>query len=681
MGKRKNKKHRPYTGPVTRQQIQAKQQERELREAQQGILETSDAEINFEVSEDDLSGGESEMAYTSDPVLPQAEKEEKRRNYVFDTNLILSCVDVIYDAKDEDWRKPLGFKPNLDNAHIIIPYTVFEELNHIKKEKTLRGMIARIAVDRLKKFFPNSGRSIGEIMYLEDPIPTGWKNQTISLLPIHRNFSKILPFVPDKDDNDGWIAVTALVATLLNEGKPVDGNQVDILGHRNDKKDVVLLTNDNNLLSKADLFGVRVKSYSFEKRPPFTGCRELVVPAEMFAQFYHEEKLSHEEFEEFMPNETPLIANEYIVMRPENDAYPRGYFTSGNASHMQNIARYHKENDMLYPLRFLKREGRDAPNAGIATYFDALNDDNIQVVNVTGDAGTGKTYQAIMYAIRTLKDGKYARAVLIPSRSAKNPLGALPGGQNQKMEPLVAAVKDAIRSYLASTPEFIAKREELRRHGDNDNATDETEDVRGDVYDKKGKKHSDHSQRNSRRTLGAFTGSYDDLDFGTNDYAPEDFGDGGHSRKKKDKTYYPGKNDKKGNDGEGKMTYTELLDKRTNYLFYRYFISMPYEDAQGHSFEDSIIILDEAQRIMIDDADTLLSRPAKNSKLIVCGDISQIHESSAEKQFNNGLNYSQMLFMDWEGCANIHLTKNLRGDIAHIMMKNRRKVRRMMGQI
>jgi len=368
-------------------------------------------------------------------------------------------------------------------------------------------------------------------------------------------------------------------------------------------------------------------------------------------------------------------------MKPENDAYPRGYFTSGNASHMQNIARYHKENDMLYPLRFMKREGRDAPNAGIATYFDALNDDNIQVVNVTGDAGTGKTYQAIMYAIRTLKAGKYARAVLIPSRSAKNPLGALPGGQNQKMEPLISSVKDAIRSYLASTPEFIEKREELRRHGDEDGATDETEDVRRDVYDKKGKKRGNHSQRNSRRTLGAYTGSFDDLDLGTNDLSPEDFGDSGHSRKKKDKAYYPGKADKKERDGEGKMTYNELLDKRTNYLFYRYFISMPYEDAQGHSFEDSIIILDEAQRIMIDDADTLLSRPAKNSKLIVCGDVSQIHDSSAEKQFKNGLNYSQMLFMDWEGCANIHLTKNLRGDIARIMTKNRRKVRRMMGQI
>ena len=445
----------------------------------------------------------------------------------------------------------------------------------------------------------------------------------------------------------------------------------------------MLLTNDNQLLSKADMFGVRVKSYSFEKRPQFTGCRELIVPAEMFAQFYREEELSREEFEEYLPNETPLIANEYIVMKPENDAYPRGYFASGNASQMKNIARYHKENDTLYPLRFLKREGRDAPNTGIATYFDALNDDNIQVINVTGDAGTGKTYQAIMYAIRTLKAGKYTRAVLIPSRPAKNPLGALPGDQNQKMEHLIASAKDAIRSYLASTPEFIEKREELRRYGDNDNdtVTDETEDVRGVAYNKKSKKHDNHSHRNSRRTLGAFTGSYDDLDFGTNDLAPEDFGDGGHSRKKKDKTYYPSKADKKGNNGEGKMTYNELLNKRTNYLFYRYFISMPYEDAQGHSFEDSIIILDEAQRIMIDDADTLLSRPAKDSKLIVCGDISQIHESSAEKQFNNGLNYSQMLFMDWEGCANIYLTKNLRGDIAHVMTKNRRRVRRMMGQI
>ena len=56
--------------------------------------------------------------------------DDKRKWYVIDTNFILSCVDIIYDPDDEDWRMPLDLRPSLDNAHIIIPAIVFEELNH-----------------------------------------------------------------------------------------------------------------------------------------------------------------------------------------------------------------------------------------------------------------------------------------------------------------------------------------------------------------------------------------------------------------------------------------------------------------------------------------------------------------------------------------------------------------------
>ena len=677
-GKKHNRsRHKSYTGMRTRQQQIDAQQQRELQDARKQVDFSSDVP-----TEDELF-----VETNSESLLPPEEPPQKW--YVVDTNLILSCVDIIYDADDEDWRKPIGFKPNLDNAHIIIPYVVFEELNHIKEERSLRGMIARIAFDRLKKFFPNSERMIGEILNLESPIPTGLGKQTISILPLHRNFSKILPYVPGRDDNDGWIAVTALAATMISYGMPVDGTfeigdtkeKVDVLALSNSGRYVTLLTNDNSLLSKADLFGVRVKSYSFKKRPPFTGCRELTVPAEMFEHFYHEEHLSREEFEEYMPDELPLVANEYLIMTPEDDRYPRGYFTVRDD--YVNVARYHKENDMIYPLRFAKREGPTPANAGIATYYDALNDDKIQIVNVTGSAGTGKTYQAVVHAIKEIKAGKYSQAILIPSRGAKNPLGALPGNQNQKMEPLIAAAKDAIRSYLAKTPEFLKKREELRHFGDNDTGEEEERnDAKTSNKKSKGNRNN-RNPRDTRRTRGNFTGSFDDIDgidYHSYDYAAKDFPEP-HSRKK-EKAFYPGKTEKtKGDGSEGKMTYREMLNKQVDYIYNRYFTSMPYEDAQGHSFEDSIIILDEFQRVMIDDADTLITRPGKGAKLIICGDIDQIHDSSPEKQFKNGLNYSRMLFFDEPICANVQLTKNMRGDIARVMTENRRKVRRRMGQI
>ena len=675
MTRRKHKGHR-YPSGNSRQEKEDKQYKRELLDAKRGVYEDD--------LEEELEEEQVEQSNQQNSQIPKAEtvKTEPsvppRRWYVVDTNLILSCVDVIYDDEDKDWREPLKFKPSLEHAHIIIPYVVFEELNHIKEEKSLRGMIARIAFDRLGKIFPNSGRSLKEIATLSNPIPTGWEDQTMSLMPLPKDFAKYLPWVPAKDDADGWIAVTTLAATMIREGKRMDdlAHHPELLLERNNLgKDVILLTNDKPLLSKADLFGVRVKSYSFEKRPAFCGCRKLIVPAEMFEKFFHEEKLTREEFEEYMPDEMPLVANEYVIMEPENDLYPRSYFTVGIP--FVNVARYHKENGTLYPLRFMKHEGITPANAGIACYYDALNDDKIQVLNVTGAAGTGKTYQAITHAIKSIQSGAYRRIIVIPSMSSKNQLGALPGNEAQKMEPMVAFCKDVIESYLASTPEFQKKREQLRRFGD----TDQSDDSENDKRDKQNKRKNGESRRN-KRTRGDYTGSFEDFDFGDNDYMIEDY-DNYVFVKKESKTYYTSKNDEKKTQdrNDGKTSYNQLLEKQVNYIYDRFFKSYPYEQVQGRSFEDAVIILDEFQRIEIDDADTLITRPAKNSKLIICGDINQIHESSPEKQFKNGLSYAQMLFFDWEGCANIHLTDNLRGDITHVMAKNRRKVRRRMGQI
>lgn len=690
MSKHRNKHHRSYTGPTTRQQAQNRQFDRELREAQNGIIDESTEEIAKRIEKETIVVEKTDEVTdkaTEDPASTYRSDEKPVKWYVIDTNLILSCVDAIGDVDDEEWREPEGFKPKLDNAHLIIPKVVFNELNHMKDEISFRGMTARKALKRLTKFIPNSERSLDDILNLKSPIETGWGKQTISILPLHKNFYKVLPWVPEREDNDGWIAVTALAATLIREGYKVDESlcsdkDFDIMQRTNESKDVTLLTNDNALLSDADSYGVRVKSYSFKKRPIFTGYRDLVVPPEMFKKFYYEECLTQEDFERYLPNEPALVANEYIIMNVEDEGdLPPGYFT--DTDECKNIARFHKKNGKLYPLRFVKHEGKIPPNAGIAMYYDAMNDDKIHVINVTGKAGTGKTYQAIIHAIKEVKAGRFVRVVLIPSKSAKNPLGALPGNKEQKMEPLEKTAKGAIRSYLASTPEFRRKRELLLKHGDTENE-EMLEEENGREKEKKGKDgRNGRSNHDSRRTRGNYTGSYEDLDriYELNDISPEDYGDEGHSKKKKNKAFYQGKSEKGKDDKERKMTYSESLEHQVNYIYSRYFVCIPYEEAQGDSYEDSIIIIDEAQRIKTDDADTILSRPAKNSKVFVMGDISQIQDSSPEKQLNNALIYSRMLFGDWDGCANIHLIENMRSDIAEVMTRNRDKIRRMMGII
>ncbi len=675
MSRRKNKNQ--YPTHQTRQHAIEQQQQKELHEAQKGHIDETREEIEKSIAKESDSSSDK----------PGQKKKKVKLWAVCDTNLLISCPDVIPDFDDPSWMPPIDFKPDLRDALLIIPKTVDDELNHLKEEHSIRGITAQLVIKRLEKHLANTGNSMIEVGHLRKPVETGWGDQTIAYLPISKDFKKAIPWSISNEDYDSWIVITALVATLIREGNPVDGNvDSDSLKKRNGLNHrVVLLSNDHGIHVKASDCCVCTKHYSFKKRPEFTGIRKVTVPAELFEKFYFKGKITNEEFSACMPNETPLAANEYVEMTPEDDQYPRGYFADSTDNPYAHVGRYHVENGLITPLRFVKYEGVDPANAGIAAYYDALNDDSIKVINVTGAAGTGKTYQAIFHAIKALRDGEYAKIVLIPSHSAKNPLGALPGGQTQKMEPLIGSAKDAIFSFLASTPQFAEMREKLQKFGDTakfkDGEDQKNEEEKNE--NRKGKRsNSRRNDRGSRRSNFDFTRS----DEGYN----ESYGDGYSERnydrkgkkgkKDKNKTFYPGKTDKKDAD-DSKMSYYDRLIKEVNYLYNRYFISIPYEFAEGRSFDDCIIILDEFQRVQVDDSDTLITRPGKNSKLIVCGDIAQIHDSSPEKRLNNGLNYSRMIYFDEQIAANINLTENMRGDISGVATKNRYRVRRAMGLI
>ena len=547
--------------------------------------------------------------------------------YVLDLSTILSCVDILYE-KDEKWQPPLNFRPNLEEAHLIIPEIVFEELNRLKDSRTVARIAARIALRRLGKIISNSSRTLDEIMTLACPVPTGLKKQMISILPLHRSFSNSLPWVPENDDKDGWTVVTALAATMLRKETPVDGSipRSKMLAWQNTCENVTLLTNNASLLSLADSFNVKVTPYSFDRRPVFTGIRNLVVPTILFRRFWQTGILTEQEFRKYLPNESPLEANEYVVMTPENGNYPEDYFIA--ASSYSNVARYHKGKQRLLQLSNVEKERVVPPNTGIATYYDAMNDDSISVIVATGKAGTGKTYQIVSHAIRAINDNKFARVILIID--SENGVGILPGGQDQKLVPVVAFCKDAIRSYLAGTSAFRRKWEMLqnRCNSDQTSSSEETKNSTSKEPPKanKGSKKDRRAKRLKRRTM------------------------------------------------PNNRTYDELLNEQADNYYQQYFTAIPYVQAQGRNLENAIIIVDEAQRILIDEMTTFITRPGKNSLLVVCGDVDQIKNNSPEKRLKNGLTFASEIYRDWEGCAHIHLTENMRGKASAVVNRNYERV-------
>lgn len=94
-----------------------------------------------------------------------------------------------------------------------------------------------------------------------------------------------------------------------------------------------------------------------------------------------------------------------------------------------------------YPVR--------AKTQGQMAYVQAM-DSNIVTFGI-GPAGTGKTYLAVAKAVRALEDGRVRRIVLTrPAVEAGESLGFLPGTLNDKVDPYLRPLYDALSDMLGA---------------------------------------------------------------------------------------------------------------------------------------------------------------------------------------------------------------------------------------
>lgn len=90
-----------------------------------------------------------------------------------------------------------------------------------------------------------------------------------------------------------------------------------------------------------------------------------------------------------------------------------------------------------------------AKTAGQTEYVQTM--DSHIVTFAIGPAGTGKTYLAVAKAVRALEDGRVRRIVLTrPAVEAGENLGFLPGTLNDKVDPYLRPLYDALSDMLGS---------------------------------------------------------------------------------------------------------------------------------------------------------------------------------------------------------------------------------------
>lgn len=109
-----------------------------------------------------------------------------------------------------------------------------------------------------------------------------------------------------------------------------------------------------------------------------------------------------------------------------------------------NVANYQSKNRRPVVINALTNNQQ--------TYLNYLNDFNQDIVVVSGPAGTGKTYLAMLTAIKQLREKNFSKIVLTrPAVTVDDEKhGFLPGTLEEKMEPWVKPLLDVLKEFYTS---------------------------------------------------------------------------------------------------------------------------------------------------------------------------------------------------------------------------------------
>ena len=142
------------------------------------------------------------------------------------------------------------------------------------------------------------------------------------------------------------------------------------------------------------------------------------------------------------------------ALRNETNAYSR-----------KNERRYMPESKTIdfaqaQPKKVIKPVELIPQSRNQERYIVALTDPETDIVTASGPAGTGKTYLAVLAAIRAMKRGECNKILLTRPAVAADAEqhGFLPGDLNAKMEPWVRPLFDVLREhYTATELEYMVK--------------------------------------------------------------------------------------------------------------------------------------------------------------------------------------------------------------------------------
>ncbi|MEZ5071892.1 MAG: PhoH family protein [Bacteroidales bacterium] len=320
--------------------------------------------------------------------MPSTTKKTKKI-FVLDTNVLLHDYKCMH---------------NFDEHDIIVPITVLEELDRFKKGNDMINYHAREFTRELDKLSGdklfNGGLSLGRgkgKLSIETGKPASEK--------LAASFGENTP--------DHRILAIAEHLHLKHKGV----------------RPVILITKDINLRMKAKSLGIMSQDYHNDMVQNIEDIYESVKSREVKDETAISEMYESAEGVEVrrFDLEKPPTAHQYFIFRHESKS-GLGHFDP-----------FRKVIDRVEKVRTY---GIDPRNAEQTFALDALLRSEVQLVALTGKAGTGKTLLALAAAIHQRKEYTqiFLARPIIPL--GNRDIGYLPGDVNEKIGPYMQPLFD-----------------------------------------------------------------------------------------------------------------------------------------------------------------------------------------------------------------------------------------------
>ncbi|WP_371376264.1 PhoH family protein [Thalassotalea aquiviva] len=336
---------------------------------------------------------------------------DKHTIYVLDTNILL--------------HEPFAFL-SFQEHDVVIPMTVLEELDSIKDRNKDVSRDARVAIRALEDLLRDA--SPEEVLEGVQLPNTNESHREPGHLSIFNDFA--LEQKVDglsKNENDNRIINTAL---FLQEKK-------------SDKK-VVLVTKDINMRLKGKGAGLKfVEDYRTD---------QLVDDIKFLTKGYHKFEGDFWQQVSNCKSETDGRYTRHILDKNLIPAaYINEYLIDQEESFAGKVVEINEDQMTILDLGHERLMGRNAwgihpKNIYQGMAMDALLDPDIDLVILTGPAGCGKTLLALATALEMVVErGVYDKVIVTRSTpEIAESIGFLPGTEEEKMAPWLAAITDSL---------------------------------------------------------------------------------------------------------------------------------------------------------------------------------------------------------------------------------------------